>query len=390
MAGGIFLIQEGDQLIELNEQPYEAEEVLQRLLADHPNILAGDQIDPATPRRWLLITREAAIPSEEGGSGRWALDHLFLDQDAVPTLVEVKRSSDTRTRREVVGQMLDYAANAVVYWPTETIRAQFETSCTLSGRDADEVLSGFLDPGAETEVFWQAARQNLQAQRIRLVFVADVIPPELRRIVEFLNGQMNPAEVIAVEVRQFIGQGVRALVPRVLGQTAAAQQAKASVSSIGKRVWDEDSFFADLAARRGPHEAAVAREILGWARDAELRLVWSGGPKEGSVYLMLDHAGNTHWTVVLWTYGRVEIQFQHLARQHSYATHHHPFLDDTRRLDLLRRFNEVPGVTILETAIGGRPSVPFSALVDEEARRRFLAVLDWLVSELRADSSRSD
>ena len=45
--------------------------------------------------------------------------------DANPTLVEVKRSSDTRERREVVGQMLDYAANAVVYWPIETIRARF-------------------------------------------------------------------------------------------------------------------------------------------------------------------------------------------------------------------------------------------------------------------------
>ena len=32
----------------------------------------------------------------------------------MPTLVEVKRSSDTRIRREVVGQMLHYAANAVV------------------------------------------------------------------------------------------------------------------------------------------------------------------------------------------------------------------------------------------------------------------------------------
>jgi hypothetical protein len=31
-----------------------------------------------------------------------------LDQDAVPTLVEVKRSSDTRIRREVMGQMSDY------------------------------------------------------------------------------------------------------------------------------------------------------------------------------------------------------------------------------------------------------------------------------------------
>ena len=33
-----------------------------------------------------------------------------LDQDAIPTLVKVERSSDTRVRCEVVGQMLDYAA----------------------------------------------------------------------------------------------------------------------------------------------------------------------------------------------------------------------------------------------------------------------------------------
>lgn len=120
------------------------------------------------------------------------------------------------------------------------------------------MLTGFLDPGAEPEAFWQAARQYLQAQRIRLVFVADVIPPGLRRIVEFLNGQMNPAEVIAVEVRQFVGAGTRALVPRVVGQTALAQQAKATVRSTGKRKWDEPSFFADLEARRGPDDTAVA------------------------------------------------------------------------------------------------------------------------------------
>jgi hypothetical protein len=30
------------------------------------------------------------------GGGRWSVDHLFLDQDAVPTIVEVKRSTDPR------------------------------------------------------------------------------------------------------------------------------------------------------------------------------------------------------------------------------------------------------------------------------------------------------
>lgn len=68
------------------------------------------------------------------GGNRWSLDHLFLDQDAVPTLVEVKRSDDTRIRREVVGQMLDYAANGVVYWPAERLRVDFETRCAKEGR----------------------------------------------------------------------------------------------------------------------------------------------------------------------------------------------------------------------------------------------------------------
>lgn len=86
-------------LVEMRECAYDTEELLQGYLADHPDLLAGDQIDEAEPRRWLLISREMRLPSEEGGSDRWSADHLFLDQDAIPTIVEVKRSTDTRARR---------------------------------------------------------------------------------------------------------------------------------------------------------------------------------------------------------------------------------------------------------------------------------------------------
>jgi hypothetical protein len=50
----------------------------------------------------------------------------------VPTLVEVKRSDDTRIRREVVGQMLDYAANGVVYWPGEVLICSRSSSASAS------------------------------------------------------------------------------------------------------------------------------------------------------------------------------------------------------------------------------------------------------------------
>ena len=73
-------------------------------------------MSPSAPRRWLLISREVGVPGEAHGGAKWALDHLFIDQDGIPTLVDVKRSTNSQIRREVVGQLLDYAANGSVYW----------------------------------------------------------------------------------------------------------------------------------------------------------------------------------------------------------------------------------------------------------------------------------
>jgi len=97
----------------------------------------------------------------------------------------------------------------------------------------------FLGADADEEQFWQKAKTNLQAGRIRIVFVADEIPAELRRIVEFLNAQMDPAEVLALEIKQYIGEGLKTFVPRVIGQTAEAQQKKSSACRE-VRQWEEN------------------------------------------------------------------------------------------------------------------------------------------------------
>jgi len=103
---GLFILQD-DDLIEATEMQYDSEGLLQQLLTTYPNLLAGDQIDPTVPRRWLLVSRELGVPSEEGAAERWVVDLLLIYQDGIPTFVEVRRSTDTRIRREVVGQMLD-------------------------------------------------------------------------------------------------------------------------------------------------------------------------------------------------------------------------------------------------------------------------------------------
>lgn len=374
----MYVIQDDDTLVELAERPYDSEALLQGLLARYPNLLAGEQMDADTPRRWLLVSREMGLSSEDDGATRWSVDHLFLDQEGIPTLIEVKRSSDTRIRREVVGQMLDYAANAVVYWPVESIQSTFETRCAAEGIDPEQALSEFLEGGAPGD-FWVAVKTNLQAGKVRMVFVADVIPPELQRIVEFLNGQMDPAEVLAVEIKQFVGERLRTLVPRVIGQTAVAEKKqRAGVQSRSVRMWDEASFFAALATRVPPENVHAARRIYDWMRTNGQGLWWGHGKYDGSVFPILhDPAGKPHWLIALWTYGSVELQFQYLASDPTFAP-------EANRMELLSRLNAIPGVNLSPAKIASRPSIALEKFGAETALEQFLAILDWALQEIKA------
>lgn len=87
-----------DGIEPLEETPFALEDELQTLIAEHPELLDGEQMRPGDPRRWLLITREKGIAETTSEGARWVLDHLLVDQDARPTLAEVKRGWNSEIR----------------------------------------------------------------------------------------------------------------------------------------------------------------------------------------------------------------------------------------------------------------------------------------------------
>ncbi len=381
MSDGIFLIDKDGRLQQMGREDYVTEDLLQELIAKYPNLIPGDQINSDSPRRWLLITREAGVPSESDGGSRWSVDHLFLDQEGIPTLVEVKRSSDTRIRREVVGQMLDYAANAVVFWPVEQIFARFEQQCEKEGINPDEAVSNLVGNEGSVGDFWKMVKTNLLAGRVRLLFVADVIPKELRRIVEFLNTQMDPAEMLAVEIRQFVGENVRALVPRLFGQTTEAQSKKAGGVRETK-MWDEPSFFEAIKERRGVDEMHPVHRILSWAVDRNLEIQWKQGSVDGSLKVRYNPLGIKEAVSPLfnvYTYGAVEIQFQYLRKRPPYES-------KEKRQEMRERLNAIEGVHIAESKLDARPNLPLSALTNQESLKKFLDTFDWVVLEVKTSS----
>lgn len=264
--GVIFLLKDSGDLEKVPVKSYDSEDLLQSLIEKYPELLAGDQINPEEPTRWIMVKREAGVPGGEQQGDRWAIDHLLLDQNAVPTFVETKRSSDTRIRREVVGQMLDYAANAQRYWPVGHIRSVTEAQYGGAERAAAVVMEllGFesgVDVAADLEAYWTKVEDNLRHGRLRLIFIADRLPPELRRIIEFLNGQMEETEVLGIELAQYVGSDLRALVPRVIGQTEVARMKKQATGG-GKTIITEEQFFNFLRDRVDAEDVEFARQIM--------------------------------------------------------------------------------------------------------------------------------
>ena len=264
----IYVRNEAGGLEPLVEERFGKEEELQILLAKHPELLDGEQMRPGNPLRWILITREQPISDTVDGAGRWSLDHMIIDQDARPTLVEVKRGNNSEVRRTVVGQMLDYATHAS-FLKADDLRRTFEDSVA----NPSAVLASLLgDEEADTIKFWEAVATNLAANRLRLLFVADAIPDELAAIVKFLNEQMPKIEVLAVEIKQFRGETLQTLVPRVIGRLDAHPERSASGGGP-RRQLTHKLLFEEL----DDHVRGASSRLLDVVEECNGHLTWGAG-----------------------------------------------------------------------------------------------------------------
>jgi len=376
MSDGIYQIHEDGQLFKMTAESFHPQKGLQKLLEQYPSLLPGDQIDSAEPRKWLLIAPQILVPSEEYGKDRGSVDHLFLDQDAIPTLVSVKGNA-ADSWHNLVGQSFDRATHASLYWSVETIRDQFESYWQDKGREPEQVLREFLNIDADREPFWKQVKKNLEEGKIRLIFVSDEIPPELQKVVEFLNAQMDPAEILAVEIRQYVGKDTKILIPKVVGQTEEAQQKKSSTPRRGRQ-WDEVSFLHELEARSEYDAGQVARRTLNWAKNKKLQILWGKGRVDGAFSALLPYKGESHLLISVQMntlMGDVQMQF-------GAKISAPPFNEESKHQSLLQRFPKIQGIRLVEDSnfLSGFLSARQAGAVLEH----IFNTLDWVIQEIQA------
>ncbi|MTD47317.1 hypothetical protein GKE82_24230 [Conexibacter sp. W3-3-2] len=356
---GIF-VRDGERYVAMTEAPFDAEAVLQQLIAQHPQVLVDER---GGQPRLLLLEREAGLGDDPATGSRFSLDHLFLDARGVPTLVEVKRSSDTRGRREVVAQMLDYAVRLADSYPLARITELLEAAAAGAGRGLGEHLEAELGAG-DPDAFLALVGANLEVERLRLVFVSDRIHPDLERIISFLDRHLDAIAVTAIEVRQYVDADGhhQTIVPRIItSPTAVGPSPRPRARSITP---------AQLTASLEEHHAgssAVLLEILAWATSREdLKVHWNTRSadirlRDGAIVLRA------------WNDGSLELHVDTLHRREPNRWDHAAIAA------LLSELEMIPGVTFTRNRQRW-PRTPLAGLAAPDDLQRFLSAVATAVT----------
>jgi len=158
---------------------------------------------------------------------------------------------------------------------------QMLTDAQGSPEKADSCVIKHLEISDEPAVaeqidgFWNKVEANLQQGNVRLLFVADELPRDLKKLIEFLNEQFTNIEVLGVELRQYVGQGMKALVPRVIGQSEAAREQKVRSSPsrfVAPSVrLNRETFLSNCP----PDAVGFFAKVLEVAANRGLRISWA-------------------------------------------------------------------------------------------------------------------
>lgn len=184
------------------------EDDIQTLVHQHPGILPLSEIDPAFEGA-VSICRELWTPK-----GR--IDNLLLTPAGLPVVVECKLWRNPQARREVVGQVLEYARELSRF-----------TSADLQREASKRGVASLFEhvrqhyPDIDEISFHDTLTRSLARGRFLLLIVGDGISANVEAIFEQLstNGSLHFSFGL-VELPIFtLPDGARLAVPRVIART---------------------------------------------------------------------------------------------------------------------------------------------------------------------------
>ena len=338
---------------------YRAEDELQCLLADSPSLLPlGDMCAGAT--ELIVAIREFQIP----GSGY--LDLLGFSAQGDVVLMECKLRANPQIKREVVGQLFEYAG---FLWQMTFEDLDHRISNNHGGRGLIELMIQGVDAAEwDREAFRQTVAQRLQSGTFALVIVVDRATEELQRAADFMAACARANfSFHVVEMQRYQTAEAEVLIPHVHGIPRVIVQA------AERGVWPKERFLDEIRVR-SPMDAAIAEDLYAWSEATADRIVPGRGTDRGSFSFHYVAAGRPIPLFAVYTDGRLELHFDSLYRKAS------PEITQCFYEDL----RSVSGFSAISPDFRRWPSVVLhEALGNPESLSRFKAAVSKVREALR-------
>lgn len=240
---------------------FSAEQALHNLIAEAPHLLplAGSP-------QLVVVGREVQL-----GSGY--ADLLAIEPSGRLVIIEVKLAKNSEARRAVVAQVLAYAAylHGVTQETLERdilgTKLRERGHATLAEAVAAMDQEGAFDPGQ----FTAGLSAGLAAGRFRLVLVLDQVPPELVRLVGYLEAIADKLLIDLVTVSAYDVQGAQVLVPQRVDPeryTSESSEPAVKAKEHGYLASGAND-FAESIENAAPEERPKLRRLYDWAVSLE-------------------------------------------------------------------------------------------------------------------------
>lgn len=343
--------------------PYKAETELQHILVEEPSLISIEEVRESSG---VLITAVQEFPLDTG-----FIDILGFTANGDIAIIECKLATNLEIKRQVIGQVLDYAAQL---WGLDYETLDEKVLLRKSKNLVELVRESVQDPSWDEEEFRSNVQTALETGNFILIIVVDEIKDELSRIIRFVNNAGNLSfSFAALEMQRYSHKQAEMLIPHVFGTVPPK---KSRVNRSQKNKWDETTFFSELTNKNSKC-IDPAKKILDWAmlHNKITRVWWGEGTVLGSFVPIIDIGGKSHQLFAVYTSGVLETYF-------AFYKYKAPFDSIEKRKDLLNRLNQINGVKLPEEGIEKRPSIPLSIFNNPEALHELLNTFEWVIEEI--------
>ena len=273
---------------------------IQDLVAMNPECLPIREIDP-------IFDNPVSI-CKELGTTAGSVDNFLITTSGLPVLVECKLWRNTESRREVVGQIVDYA-KALSQWTASDLHREVNKK----SRSIDETLLAQLrrrDSSLDEATFNDAVAHNLRRGRFLLLVVGDGIREGVEEIVEYVQKYSGLHFTLGVvELPLFeCPDGSLLVTPRIMARTVSITRLVVSVPE-SMEVIDPDT-VDDTTVEISPITAdriAFWTEFLDGFQLDDPSQPMPRATDNGSLSFMLPAPGGTSWLTVYRNIAKLQI-----------------------------------------------------------------------------------